>query len=98
MAMSRRTEMELNKGRELLWHFLEGEKCFFCNKGFLPTDIEPKFGNARAPIFDMDITIHHKNGNHDDNRKANRRVAHQSCHKSYHAKLVFKKWRAEVAA
>jgi hypothetical protein len=97
MAMSRRTERELNKARELLWHLLEGKKCFFCRKGFLP-DYNVEFGNARAPIFDMDITIHHKDGDHQNNAKSNRAEAHETCHKSFHAKEVFRKWRAEGRA
>jgi hypothetical protein len=93
MAMSNGIRREVLKQRELLWHFLEKERCFFCKK-VLVTPPEPiKYGNATAPPMEQVVTIHHKNGNHADNRKANRALAHQSCHKSHHAKLVFSAWR-----
>src|SRR6266446_9742157 len=94
MAMSARIRTELNKQRELLWHFLEGEKCCFCHKSILSVDDFLRsdgiqFGNATAPPMDLDITIHHANGNHDDNRKQNRKLSHGTCHKKHHANLVF---------
>jgi hypothetical protein len=94
MAMSPRIRRELGKQRELLWHFLEGQKCFFCKDPLLSLEdqrrtAEISFGNATAPPMDLDITIHHENGNHDDNRKSNRKPAHESCHKSWEAKRVF---------
>jgi len=94
MAMSKTSRRELQKQRELLWHFLDGEKCFFCKKALAVPPEPIKYGNACAPPLDGIITIHHKNGNHSDNRKTNRALAHQSCHKSHHAKLVFGAWRA----
>lgn len=94
MAMSNRIRQELGKLRELAWHFLEGEKCFFCHKPLLNAEDRATvvcFGNATAPPMDLDITTHHKNGDHDDNRKANRKLAHATCHKQHHANLVFAK-------
>lgn len=96
MAMSNRIRQELGKLRELAWHFLEGENCFFCHKallndGDLAASAEISFGNATAPPMDLDITIHHKNGDHGDNRKANRKLSHATCHKKHHANLVFAK-------
>lgn len=91
MAMSNAIRKELSKLRELTWHLLEGEKCFFCGKLLLPkTKIE--FGNGYAQPIPLELlpTIHHVNENHDDNRKKNRKNSHQSCHKSNHAKIVFK--------
>lgn len=100
MAMSARIRKEVGKGRELLWHFLEGEKCFFCKLPLLSpeeremmTDGFVRFGNATAPPLELDITIHHRNGNHDDNRKSNRKLSHATCHKNHHAVDVFSKWR-----
>lgn len=94
MSMSATSRKEMTKQRELLWHFLEGEKCCFCHKPLLSeSDLERfdtiKFGNATAPPMDLDITIHHNNGNHDDNRKRNRKLSHSTCHKKHHANLVF---------
>lgn len=48
-------------------------KCFFCDHH----------------LHDVySITVHHKNGNHDDNRSSNLTLAHESCHRGYHAKQV----------
>jgi len=94
MAMSNETRKELLKQRELLWHFLDGQKCFFCKKELVPPPCKIRYGNAAAPPLEQCVTIHHRNGNHSDNRKANRALAHQSCHKSHHAKLVFRAWRS----
>lgn len=96
MAMSPRVRREREKGQELLWHFLLGQRCYFCKKLLVP-NAKIKFGNAAAPGIDiLEITIHHENGNHSDNRDSNRKLAHQSCHKSHHAKLVFSDYRKGV--
>lgn len=93
MAMSLAIRREIGKSRELLWHFLEGEVCFFCKKSLLPYKAKIKFGDATAqPLSDLP-TIHHVDGNHNNNRSTNRALAHQSCHKSHHAKLVFAELR-----
>ena len=100
MAMSKSIRRELGKGRELLWQLLEDKKCFFCKKLFLPEGVPDyvKFGNGAAPPVPLDITTHHKNGNHNDNRKCNRVLAHDGCHKSFHAGLTFKAFRRRQAA
>lgn len=100
MAMSKAIRKELGKCRELLWHLLEGKKCFFCKELLLPEGVPSyvKFGNASAPPMDMDFTIHHKDGNHQNNEPSNRALAHESCHKRFHAKDVFGNWRKAVAA
>jgi len=100
MAMSKGIEREVKKLRELMWHFLEGEKCCFCKQPFLLKDVGKtiQFGDAVAPPMDDLPTIHHGNGNHRDNRKKNRKLAHQKCHKSHHAKLVFAAFRKRMAA
>jgi hypothetical protein len=97
MAMANRIRRELGKNREMLWHFLEGEKCFFC-KELLIEETAIAFGNATAQPLAVPLTIHHKDGNHKNNAKRNRVAAHQSCHKSFEAKRVFAKWRKELAA
>jgi len=100
MAMSPAIRNELGKSRELLWFLLYGKRCFFCKKLFItkiPNYV--KFGNCTAPavLNDVEITEHHRNGNHSDNRPSNLVLAHTSCHKSHHAVLVFKKWRKQMA-
>lgn len=95
MAMSNAIRRELGKNRELLWHLLDGLKCCFCHKPLLDVELLKmvKFGDATAPALAILLTIHHKNGNHKDNRRRNRDMSHQSCHKSWEAKRVFTKWR-----
>jgi len=48
-------------------------KCYFC---------DGKFENV------LKITVHHVNGDHSDNRKENLSLAHEKCHRSYHAKII----------
>ena len=102
MAMSKTIRKELGKARELLWWFLSTPKpsnrCFFC-KGILLTDEQKetliegfvRFGNAAAPPLLLEITLHHLDGNHDNNKPVNLTPAHESCHKKFHARLVFAK-------
>lgn len=100
MAMSKLIRKELGKLREVVWYFLSAKKpsnrCFFC-KGILLTDEQKemlvegwvRFGNAAAPPLDLGITMHHLNGDHDDNRPKNVSPSHDTCHKRHHANLVF---------
>lgn len=53
--------------------------CYFCKQNIEPSLVRDN------PIT---LTIHHINGNHEDNRIVNQSIAHRSCHKSYHAQLV----------
>ena len=43
-------------------------KCFFCKR---PLHVNQK------------LTTHHVNGNHEDNRPVNKRLAHETCHRVY---------------
>jgi hypothetical protein len=60
--------------KDITKHFLEkfNIKCFFCKKRILPKELPDN------------ITEHHKNGNHNDNRPANKALAHETCHRKYH--------------
>lgn len=99
MAMSRRMRREVAKSRELLWHLLEGKKCCFCRKPLLDSrEGHIRFGNATAPPLDLNITIHHHDGNHGNNTRQNRRIGHESCHKAFEAARIFRSWRARKAA
>ncbi len=102
MAMSKETRRQLGKAYELLWLLLDDKKCYFCKKPVLDSSgYGPvKFGNASAPPIELDITEHHIDGNHSNNGRvgdrSNLALAHESCHKSFHAKRVFKAWRKGV--
>lgn len=57
--------------------------CYFCNK--LLHDLEfITHGNAVGPKFECAVSIHHINGNHDDNTMSNKALCHTSCHKGHH--------------
>src|ERR1039458_1891404 len=43
-------------------------KCFYCVKR----------------VWFKDVTVHHKNENHDDNRPSNLQAAHFGCHRTWH--------------
>jgi len=49
--------------------------CFFCNEEILPDE---------KPRSRCSLAVHHKNHNHDDNRKSNLKPAHWGCHISHH--------------
>jgi hypothetical protein len=90
MAMQKRIRKWLNKNRELLWHLLEGKRCFFCDGYLIPeNDVSAvNFGTAQAPPIEFPITIHHKDGRCRNHVKSNRALAHQRCHKQHHAKEI----------
>lgn len=103
MSMSLNTRREITKMRELLWVLLPSKKCFFCKRLLMSdSDLEIslpglRLGNATAPPMDLDITIHHVDEDHENNAPSNWALAHESCHRSHHAKKTFKLHRASVA-
>jgi hypothetical protein len=50
-------------------------KCFFCAESLLEAEL-------------LKITVHHINGNHEDNRSSNLALSHECCHRGYHAKVI----------
>ncbi len=104
--MRKSTRRELGKARELCWHFLEQERCYFCGK-LLVEEVDLEFGLATAPPIPVEITIHHKDEESNrkkfsavDQSKANRTLAHRRCHKAYDAKKnqIWKKKGKALAA
>jgi len=73
-----RAYRRLERYRQILsMLFTEFElKCFFCKKQFTNEDISPR-------VVDQ-LTIHHKDFNHENNSKGNLVLAHRTCHKSFH--------------
>ena len=49
--------------------------CFFCGESLLEADV-------------LKITVHHINGNHEDDRPENLALSHECCHRGYHAKVI----------
>lgn len=64
--------------KDLSRHFLEKykPKCYFCHQPLLPKDLPDN------------ITEHHINGNHNDNRPANKALCHETCHRKYNYDVV----------
>jgi hypothetical protein len=74
--------------------------CCFCHESLLfhadgdDTDYEDPTDDPAASAYnpgdgdgsplDMDVTLHHLNGDHHDNTRANHAWAHRRCHKSHH--------------
>ena len=56
--------------------------CFFCHAKLNPDSFYPKLADSHLD----DFLIHHKNGNHDDNRPCNLKFVHRSCHAEYNWK------------
>ena len=92
MTMSLRRE--LYKLRELISFTLAGAgatertvngplTCWFCKKP-LDTNLFVRPGEAPGPRFTAKLSIHHVNGDHDDQRMENKALCHTKCHKSYH--------------
>lgn len=60
------------------------DKCFFCEDSLLDADI-------------LKITVHHINGDHEDNRGENLALSHECCHRGYHAKVILHNQAPEEA-
>jgi len=89
VAMRKSKRQELRKLRELIRSLLEDVKCFLCKEVLLTEGWIHVGGCDGAPVSSQ-ITIHHRNGDHDDNQKKNRTYVHTTCHKSYHMALLWK--------
>jgi len=64
--------------KQISKHFLEKyqPKCYLCHELLTEKDLPDN------------ITEHHINGDHFDNRPANKALAHETCHRKYHYKEV----------
>lgn len=94
MAMTLASRKELYKLREIVHFLLAGAGgsrrgadgsiiCCFC--GAHMHDLEfVEHGNTTGPKFNAAVSIHHINGDHDDNEMDNKALCHASCHKGHH--------------
>lgn len=88
MAMSARVRRELAKLRELIDYFAEGRHCYFCHKPLVDRPNAYGHGDGNASPIATKLTIHHIDGNHDNNAPENKAPCHTSCHKRYHARII----------
>jgi len=104
MSMRKSTRQELRKCRELLRHVLRGKTCYFYKRkgfpdcpGLLIVDKSyAKDGDGQGSPIARTITIHHKNGNHEDDRQSNKAPCHTGCHKRHHMLLRHRAKRKEA--
>ncbi len=90
---------ELQMLREMGWHFLSLNLCYFCKRPLTSLPPDMTFGHKRHPRVSADLTIHHIDENRENNSPENRAPCHDSCHRSFHAKkraVVNKTYREEV--
>lgn len=65
--------------------------CFFCKKALEVSRTAGgwlKHGNAVGPRLEEKITIHHIDGNHDNDEPLNKSLCHTTCHKSFHRRIA----------
>jgi len=63
--------------------------CFFCHKPLLTPEQLKSYakdgdGQGSPLAISRTITIHHKDGNHENDKDSNKALAHSNCHRSYH--------------
>lgn len=94
MGMRRSTRQELRKLRELVWEAYEGVNCYFCREPLLEGENLYGNGNGDGTKTDqmMEITVHHRDGDHYNNTAGNHKPCHRRCHKSFHMK---ERWAAK---
>jgi len=100
MGMRKGTRQELRKLREMVRWAYADVVCYFCHEPLLThehddTDYEDdeladSFADAYQPgdgessPMNTDVTLHHIDGDHENNDRRNHAWAHRRCHKSHH--------------
>jgi 5-methylcytosine-specific restriction endonuclease McrA len=95
-GMSNRVRRELRKLREICLALMADQTCYFCRKALVAAS--GRCGNADGPKLTAKLTVHHKDGDHDNDVPSNRALAHRACHKAFHAREAAMKRRDEVRA
>lgn len=88
--MRKSTRQELRKLREVVRFALHGKSCYFCHKPLIREESYAKDGDGQgSPVRNGHglPTIHHRDGNHDNDVESNKALAHDSCHRRFHAIL-----------
>ena len=83
MPKERKSTVSYEKSRlkELLWTLLlkYHPDCYLCKERFKKSDLLPSRGSDN-------LTLHHKDGNHENNNPENWSYSHRTCHKRFHSK------------
>lgn len=82
--MRKSTRQELRKCRELLHFLLRGKTCYFCGKSLDDVESYAKDGDGQGSPIARNITIHHKDLDHDNDAESNKALSHSTCHRSFH--------------
>lgn len=82
MAYSQNSKVQRYKYYLTILFKLYEPKCFFCKKKLDSSQFYPSVSGQHIDPF----MVHHKNHNHNDNRKSNLSFAHRSCHAEHHWK------------
>lgn len=79
--------------REIAWWAIRYLRCYFCDEVFIPVKKATKltFGHRHHKPFKLKLTLHHRDGDHDENKHDNLRWSHSTCHKRHHIKEVHEK-------
>jgi hypothetical protein len=88
LKLQKAVKAELGKLRELGRFFLEPLTCYFCHEVLLDPAlfVKKQYGDSRgAPLPEVDVvTMHHLDGDHTNNDRANLTLCHDSCHRGHH--------------
>ncbi len=84
MGMRKSTRQELRKLREIVREAFEDRLCPFCKEPMISEANAYNHGDGESSPFDVDWSLHHKDGNHYNNEKRNRVWSHRRCHKAHH--------------
>jgi hypothetical protein len=98
MSMRKSTRQELRKCRELLRFTLRGKKCWFCRKPLMDDVSYAKDGDGQGSPIARTITVHHKDGDHQNDDQENKVLVHTTCHKRHHMLERHAARRTEKAA
>lgn len=82
--MRRSTRQELRKLREIVREVFEDVQCGLCKEPLLDSENCYNHGDGEGSPVRAGLTLHHRDGNHNNNAKKNRQWVHTRCHKSYH--------------
>lgn len=93
VSMRKSSRSELRMLRTMMTHFGVNTKCYFCKQPLLTMeeivseDGSWHLASKTAPLpIKTKMTIHHRNGDHNDQSVRNRKPCHQKCHKRFHMK------------
>jgi hypothetical protein len=77
--MNASTARELRLLREIAHYFLSGANCYFCGQPLI-AELDKRFGDKRNRPVKAQLTIHHRDENHENHARENTVWTHSGCH------------------